>query len=76
MSSCQSFCFCDRCMDLATVPLPVQVPLIPELPEYKAGWVLQDGNPVQPNLYGVLKEMVGQMNLVIKDLPDLSQTQT
>ena len=58
------------------MPLPVQVPLIPELPEFKAGWVLQDGQPVQPNLHGVLKELVGQMNLVIKDLPDLSLTQT
>ena len=58
------------------MPLPVQVPLIPELPEFKAGWVLQDSKPVQLNLYGVLKEMVGQMNLVIKDLPDLSLTQT
>ena len=58
------------------MPLPVQVPLIPELPEFKAGWVLQDGQPVQSNLYGVLKEMVGQMNTVINDLPDLSLTQT
>lgn len=58
------------------MPLPLQVPLILELPEFKAGWVLQDSKPVLPNLYGVLEQMVGQMNLAINDLPDLSPSQT
>eukprot|EP00891_Asterochloris_glomerata_P007790 jgi/Astpho2/7790/fgenesh1_pm.00117_%23_7_t len=40
------------------------------------GWVLQDSKPVLPNLYSVLEQMVGQMNLAINDLPDLSPSQT